>query len=307
MITKPLIYNVAMLVLLSTPMVQAGECLEVEGPTVRVSVITPFVEYPHSLSQDRILTSTPDPGTRRWITAEEIRQWGLSPIEGAATSVLCVERQLHPLLTEDVVKEVQSALERNHEKVLSVGSTSIQPLLVPKGRLILPPAGFQSISSNNGVCSFLWRAAVEYDSHRLIGVKILGHFQAETTHFVATRNLQPGDVLSGGDYERIAKPGCSRHRLELAPPEGSIIRRALSKGDDIEMAMLNPAPVVDEGGAVWVRASAGGASVSIEAIAEKSGRRGESVFVRNKESGKRIRVLLTGKGEASAFVSGAAK
>jgi flagella basal body P-ring formation protein FlgA len=51
-------------------------------------------------------------------------------------------------------------------------------------------------------------------------------------------------------------------------------------------------------------ASAGGASVSIEAVAEKSGRRGESVFVLNKESGKRIRVLLTGKGEASAVVAG---
>jgi flagella basal body P-ring formation protein FlgA len=82
------------------------------------------------------------------------------------------------------------------------------------------------------------------------------------------------------------------------------MRRALNKGDSIEAAVLKAPNVVEEGAAVRVIASAGGASVSIQAIAEKPGRRGESVFVQNRESGKRIRVLLTGKGEASALVAG---
>jgi flagella basal body P-ring formation protein FlgA len=85
------------------------------------------------------------------------------------------------------------------------------------------------------------------------------------------------------------------------------MRRALNKGGEIEFAMLKAPPVVEAGTAVRVVASSGGASVSIEAIAENPGRRGESVFVRTRESGKRIRVLLTGKGEASAIVAGATR
>jgi flagella basal body P-ring formation protein FlgA len=287
---------------------EALECIRVDGPAVRVSALAPFIDPAQPPQSDRILTSTPDPGTRRWITAAELRQWGLSPREGVAAPGVCLERRLRPLQSEDVIKETQAVLQRDHGKAQLVGITSVQPLLVPEGQLILPPSGFRLLSANDGFCSFLWRGAVEFDSHRWMPVKVLGRYQAETVHFVAKRGLQAGDVLSASDYERIAEPGCSRDtEAQLGPPEGSIMRRALNKGDGIEVAMLKAPAVVEEGAAVRVMASAGGASVSIEAIAEKPGRRGESVFVRNRESGKRIRVLLTGKGEASAIVSGATR
>jgi flagella basal body P-ring formation protein FlgA len=85
------------------------------------------------------------------------------------------------------------------------------------------------------------------------------------------------------------------------------MRRALNTGDNIEAAVLRAPVAVEEGTAVRVIASAGGVTVSVDAIAEKAGRRGEIVFVQSGESGKRIRVLLTGKGEASAVVAGVAR
>ncbi len=171
----------------------------------------------------------------------------------------------------------------------------------------MPPEGFQLVAADEGVCSFLWRGLIEYDTRRRFQVKVLGRYQAETIHFVAKRDLLTGDVLGATDYETIAEPGCSRGADGPAPPEGSIMRRDVSKGAVIESAMLKAPPVIEQGGVVRVVASAGGASVSIEAIAEKPGRHGESVFVRNRESGKRIRVLLTGKGEARVIVAGAAR
>jgi flagella basal body P-ring formation protein FlgA len=206
------------------------------------------------------------------------------------------------------MREIQAVLQQSHGNAHLAGITSAEPLLVPKGQLSLPPSGFQLLSANDGFCSFLWRGSVEFDSHRLIGVKVLGRYQAETVHFVAKRNLQPGEVLGAIDYEVITEPGCSRG-AEARPTslEGSIMRRALNRGDNIEAAVLKAPPVVEEGTAIRVIASVGGASVSIEAVAEKPGRRGESVFVQNRESGKRIRVLLTGKGEARAVVAGVTK
>jgi flagella basal body P-ring formation protein FlgA len=305
MMLKASIGGAYVLFLVLTAPAGAAECLAIDGSAVPVSALLPFVDRTQTLQLDRILTSTPDPGTRRWIAAAEMRQWGLSPHADLGAPGICVERRLKPLHPQDVKNEIQAALHSRHWDVQLLGITSIQPSLFPEGRLSLPPAGFQLLSADEGVCSFFWRGAIEYDEHRLTPVKILGRYQTETVHFVANRDLRAGDVLGSGDFERIAKPGCP-HGVDasLTPQAGSILRRALSRGEVIEAAMLKAPPVVEEGAVIRVMASAGGASVSIEAVAEKSGRRGESVFVLNKESGKRIRVLLTGKGEASAVVAG---
>ena len=85
----------------------------------------------------------------------------------------------------------------------------------------------------------------------------------------------------------------------------AITKESLNKGEAIEAAMLKAPSVVEQGAIIRVVAATGGASVSVEAIAEKRGRWGENIFVRNRESGKRIRVLLTDMGEARAAVSGA--
>jgi len=292
--------------LLSVLVAFAGEtgCLAVEGPVIRVSTLAPFIDQAPNLDLDRILTSTPDPGTQRWVTAMQIREWKLSPLAGLAPTGVCIERNLHPLQSEDIIREIQIALQRNRSEVRNVGITSVQPFLVPDGHLSLPSAGLQILSNSSGFCSFLWRGAFEFDSHRRISIRILGRYQADTSRFVAKRSLQPGDVLGKGDYEKIYEPGCSRGGVELAQPEGSSMRRALREGEGIEAGMLKAPPLVEAGAVVRVKATAGGALVSIEAIAEKSGARGEAIFVGNTESGKRIRVLLTGKGEASAIIAG---
>lgn len=286
----------------------AEECLAVEGPAVRVSALLPFIDRTPALPMDRVLASTPDPGTRRWITATELRQWGLSPQANFGEPGICVERRLRPLQGEGVKNEILAALHSKLGNVQLLGITSVQPSLSPEGHLSFPPAGLQLLAADDGVCSFLWRGAVRYDEHRHTPIKVLGRYQAEAVHFVARRDLHAGDVLGPEDYEKIAKLGCPQGvETSLNSPDGSIMRRALSRGEVINAAMLKAPPVVEEGAVIRVLASAGGASVSIEAIAEGPGRRGESIFVVNKDNGKRIRVLLTGKGEASAIVPGAAR
>lgn len=291
---------------------EALKCIAVEGPAVRVSALAPLIEPVRSSDLDRILTSTPDPGTRRWITEAEIREWGLSPSKRLAAPGVCLERQLRPLQSEDVMREIRLQLHKDHARAQLVGITSVRPLLVPEGQLRLPPSGFRLLSATDGFCSFLWRGSVEFDSNRLTAITVLGRYQAETVDFVTKRSLQPGDVLTASDYERITKPGCTNgERAESTSLEGSldgsIARRTIAQGSVIEASLLKAPQVVEEGGAVRVMASAGGVVVGIDAVAEKPGRRGESVFVRNRESGKRIRVLLTGKGEGRAIVAGAAK
>lgn len=285
----------------------AAECLAVDGPAVWISALGPFLDHSQSLPVDRILTSSPAPGTRRWITAAELRQWGLAPRLDVGAPGICLERRLKPLQSEAVRLQIESALQSARGKVQLLGVTSIQPALFTEGELSMPPAGFQLLSANEGVCSFLWRGSIEYDTHSRTPVRVLGRYRSETVRFVAKRDLLAGDDLNAIDYERISEPGCPHDSVGTKPLEGAILRRDVRKGAAIEASMLKAPAVVEEGSVIRVMASAGGASVSVEAVAEATGRQGENVFVRIRESGKRIRVLLKRKGEASAIVAGAAR
>ncbi len=286
----------------------AAECLQVEGPVIRVSTLTPFIVLQPSIQLDRILASTPNPGAKRWITAAQIAQWSLSPREGMAQIGVCLERELHPLRAESLIGDLQSVLNNHgHDDVQILEITSIQPLLVPDGRLRLALTDFQPLATGVGLCGFMWRSTLEFDSHRLMTVRILGHYEAEATRLVAKRSLQAGDVLSAEDYSRITEFGCSRGTSQSALPEHSILKRAVGSGYRIEPAMLKTQPVVEAGTVVRIEASAGTALVSLVATAESSGARGDAIFVRNDTSGKRIRVVITGKGEAIAIVAGATK
>jgi flagella basal body P-ring formation protein FlgA len=291
-------------VILPVPML-AGACVEIDGPVVRVAALARFVQAPHSISSDRILTETPDPGTRRWIAPAELRQWGLAPNDIWPAEGVCLQRRLQRLPSEAVVEAVQAALLTRRSSAKLIQITSFQPAVGPAGHLILPPSGFQMLSSTDDSCSFLWRGGIEYDAHRSAPVRILGRFRLAQAVFVARRDLQAGDSLAASDYGRVIKTGCSA-RAEVEPelPDGSILKRPLQKGDTIQPFMLKTPPAVLQGGTVRVVARVGLASVSIDAEAQRDGRRGESILVRNRESGKRIWVLLTGKGEGSAIREG---
>jgi|GEM_PF-2162547 len=305
--TKRIRYARILLFALLTPVVNAA-CIAIDGPGVPLSALMPYVDGVPTVPMGSVLTSTPDPGRTRWITATELRQWGLVPKASGSEEGICVERRLKPVEPETVRVNVQTALQSRLGGARLLGITSIQPSLFPEGRLSLPVGGLKVISAEDGVCSFLWQAAIEYDAHRLTPIRILGRYQAETHLFVAKHDMNAGDVVGAGDYERIARPGCPHSgAVNPLPPEGSILRQSVQQGDIIKNTMLKPPLAVDEGDVVRVLASAGGASVSIEAVAERPGHRGESVTVLNKASGKHIRVLLTGKGEGTAIVRGAAK
>lgn len=291
-------------VILPAPIL-ARECVEIDGPVVRVAALARFAQVPDSISPDRILTATPDPGIRRWIFPAELRMWGLGPKDGWPAEGVCLQRRLQRLPPEAVAEAVQAALLARHSSARLVQVTSFQPAVGPAGHLILPASGFQMLSAAGDACSFLWRGGLEYDAHRTTPVRVLGRFRLAQAVFVTRRELQAGDSLAAADYERVVKTGCSaRAEVEPESPAGSILKRPMHVGDTIQPFMLEAPPAVLRGGTVRVVARVGLASVRIDAEAERDGRRGESILVRNRESGKRIWVLLTGNGEGSAIREG---
>jgi flagella basal body P-ring formation protein FlgA len=283
----------------------AGECVDIDGPVVRVAALARFARSPASISPNHILIETPDPGNRRWLSPAEMRLWGLAPKEDMPMQGICVQRRLQRLTSEDVAQAVQDGLLARHGIVKLVQITSLQPSVGPVGQLRLAPSGPQLLSRADDFCSFLWRGAIEYDAHRTVPIRVLGRFQLAQAVFVARRDLQAGDVLTPADYEQVVRAGCSA-RMEAEPemPEGSILKQPLRSGDAIQPLMLKAPLAVLQGETVRVVARVGGAAVGIDAEAERQGRRGESILVHNRETGKRIRVLLTGKGEGSAACGG---
>jgi flagella basal body P-ring formation protein FlgA len=208
---------------------------------------------------------------------------------------------------EDVRRAVSAALPAVVPTARSASITSIRPAQAPPGDLAFPPAGFRLLSSSGGYCSFLWDGSLNFDGTRRMPVKVLGRYQAETVRLAARHDLRAGDVVTPSDYDRVVEPGCPTGNFRELPADGSVMRQSVGKGGAIEASALQSPPLIEEGAVVGVVAQAGGASVRIHAIAERTGRRGESITVRNTENGKRIRVVITGAGEARVAVAGAAR
>ena len=274
------------------------ECISIEAPVVRTGDLRRAIQLPGSLGDDRILARTPDPGTRRWISRSDLLHWGLQANPGLPREGICVQRLLQRLVPESVLESVQGAVIGRYSTATSVQVTSFQPEFGPPGRIHMIPSGYKLLSTSDDSCRFLWRGALEYEAHRSIPVRVLGSFRLSRIVFIARRDLKPGDPLLAGDYERRTQNGCAAQtEVTTDPPEGSLVRQPLPRGEILRPAMLLPPCAVRQGATVRIAGRVGGALVTLDAVAEKDGRRGEAIFVRNQETGKRIWVVLTGPGE----------
>ena len=290
---------------LSAVGVSSDTCVSINGPNVRASTLSRFAQAPDLDSTDRIVAKTPDPGTRRWISSAEMVHWGLRPNDGMPKEGICLQRRLEHIDQETVSDAVRTALAARFGSATLILVTSFQPEIGPVGHIRLPTSGYRMLSATGDSCSFLWRGALEYDSHRYVPFEVLGRLRMSSSVLVARRDLSAGDSLSASDYERVNKPGCLEEtEITQEHWDGWVVKHSIHRGDTLHPSMLQAPLAVMHGETVRVEALAGAAIVSIDLEATANGRRGESIFARNMKSGKRVKVLLTGPGQGLALQGG---
>jgi len=274
-----------------------AQCLPVAGDRILAAdmarAVPAFAELPTQLA----LGYAPAPGARRTYSNVELarlaRRYGLADLPGADA---CFIRPLETLTPERVSAALRTVMPEARMEVVEV---SRQPL--PPGDLRFSPAGL--VKGNPG-SPWLWRGAVVRGGQPDFPVWARVRVRVASTRTVAAEPLAAGilivaEQLRTEPYE--GPPG------EMLPSQivGRRTRRALSAGAVIQAGDLEDPSQVLRGQKVQVEVSSGSARLLFEAQAQGSGRRGETIAVRNPASGRIFHARVEEAGRVTVLTAAA--
>jgi flagella basal body P-ring formation protein FlgA len=243
---------------------------------------------------------TPLPGAQRLLSSRELgliaRQHGIEIGDGQVISSVCVERQVRPLAREDIQSALVQALGLPDIKI-EVIEFSNQPL--PLGRLEFPIAGLNKPSASMPQSPVIWRGQLVYDHTRSASIWAKVRLEVERTWFVAAENIPAGTTIRSEQLRAASGPEFPFQGPSFGSAEsivGKVARRNISAGQRILPSAVEEPADVTKGQKVRVQVIDGLASLSLECVAESSGKKGDSVLVHNPVSGRNFRAVIEDQG-----------
>ena len=219
-------------------------------------------------------------GARRLMHPEEqvrlAQQHGI-PLT-APLGEICFERATQTLTLE----RLQPALER----ALDLEGARIEVLdfaryAIPPGELVFTRAGLSP--------SGWWRGLVEYAEGRTAPIWVRARVTTEQRWVEATKPLPAGREIQADQVVQRHGPRFPFGPVPLDSTNAAIGRapvRSIESGAVLFGSMLETPREVERGDKVTVEVLNGVATLTFEATAEASGRAGESILIRNPESGR---------------------
>jgi len=249
-----------------------------------------------AMPPDLVIAHAPRPGARRLFQpAELIRVARANRIAVNGVTTLCFERSTAPLNPELIKAAMRKSLG---DPEANIEITALSKYPVPPGETIFPRESLmQPVSGDSAV----WNGYVVYDGGRFsVWAKV--RLTTRQPRLVSVVDLSPGHIIEAADLRVEDASEFPRHPAPLSTVEaaiGLVVRRSLPAGSVLTAAMLEKPNDVERGQTVLVEVHSGAAVVKIEAKAESSGRRGDTVAVRNASSGAMFRAQIEGKGLVS--------
>ena len=280
----------------------AAACLPVSSDRILVRDLATAVPVFAAAPPAEVLGYAPLPGQRRWFSAADLerlaRRFGLAhpKVDGG----VCFEWPTAPLTAAVVREALHAAAPLARLELLDF---SRQP--APVGKVEFPLRGIRTGARWQGGEAYIWRGRVKYAAGRSfpIWAKVTGG--EPSRRVVAKEKLPARKIISAEqlfveEYLRLpATPAGFAGQLEQVA--GRVPRRSIEAGKPVETAWLDDAPVVMKGEHVTVEVRAGSMKLSLAAVSETGGRKGETVLLRNPSSGKRFRARMEQKGRAVAL------
>lgn len=251
-----------------------------------------FATLPASL----VIGSAPVPGMKRTFATGELtriaRAHGIAPGEPAE---VCFDMPLREMNGEEARKEMRRALPAG-ELAAELTIIELSKAMVPAGKMEFPLTGLEAPAAGQPAVQ-LWRGYVRYSETRKLSVWARVSISQMLTAVVAQRDLPANVPIAAGSVrleKREGPPVITAAATRLEDVLGRIPRRSVKAGGTIPLAILASAPDVRRGDAVPVEVVSGPARLLLSAIAERDGRNGELVELRNPSSGKTFRARLDG-------------
>ena len=168
---------------------------------------------------------------------------------------------------------------------------------VPEGEVFFPASGLQRSASS----PLLWRGYVNYGSDRKFSIWARVNLIVRATRVLATESLRAGQLIRPEQIrvEQYEGPPLDPGFAATADQvEGRMLRGFIAAGSALKTANLEAPREITRGEVVTVEVHNGAAHLTMQARAESSGRRGETVQLLNESSGKHFRATVEGVGRA---------
>lgn len=246
-----------------------------------------------ALPPDAAVSATPIPGVRRILHPEELLRLARAnhlPVTPPLSEV-CFERATHPLTIELLLPVLKKALGLDDAKIQI---DDFSPLPVPPGDLEFTRPGLSA--------SGYWRGRAAYSDHRSMPIWAKVRVTTEQSWVEAAAPIASSKSIAAEQLVLRSGPRFPFGPAPLASIDAAVGRktlRAIKPGEPIFSAMLISAHDVERGEKVAVEVTVGEAVLTFEAVAETSGRIGETVLLRNPQNDRYFQARVESKGKAS--------
>lgn len=246
-----------------------------------------------SIDPDAIIGAAPIPGLRRFLRPEELLRIAHAHNLTLAAPVpeVCFERATEPLTAGRLLAVLQDALGLEGAKIEILDFSRVG---IPRGTLEFPrsalsPAGF-------------WRGHVTYSENRTMPLWARVRVTTEQTWIEAAVPIEAVRPIASDQLILRTGPRFPfgpRPLDSIDAAAGRKTLRAIKPGEPIFSNLLISPHDVERGEKVAVEVSVGRASISFDAVAESSGRIGETVLLRNPQSDRYFQARIESKGKAA--------
>jgi flagella basal body P-ring formation protein FlgA len=274
-------------------------CISVPRAKILAGDLAAAVPLFSQIAPDVEIGFSPMPGTQRLLTGHELlaiatRNGTSSPADSPVAGV-CVERATRSLSADEIRPLLLSALAMDGVQ-LEITDVSAQP--VPPGRLEFRREGLDRPRTSDPSMPVIWRGRLVYDGVHSLAIWAKVRLILEREIIVAAEEIPAGSVIEAGQLKTI-----SAQRFPLPGPvvaaiermAGKVSRKKFAAGEEVVASVLVDPMDVMSGDAVQVRVTDGGAELSLNGIAQGSGRKGQAIVIHNPSSGKNFRALIEGR------------
>jgi flagella basal body P-ring formation protein FlgA len=243
---------------------------------------------------EQIIGFAPAPGAQRRFSAGEVSRLAVSNGVVVEAAAVCFERKLTALTQEQVMTALRASLPAGAElELLEYSHVRIPEGTVEFSRRGLPPA--RQDSPRDPV---IWRGSVKYAAAQSMPVWAKARVWISIPAVVAVQDLPAGRAIDGEQIRMgniDSGPYSQGEALSAEQAVGLAPRRPIRAGQPITRSVLEMPLLVERGEMVGLEAHVGGAFLKSKVRAEGSGRVGDSIAVRNVESGKTFQARIIRK------------
>ena len=282
-------------------LVQAS-CVAVSSDKILARDVRDVWPFLQGLDPETTIGFAPRPGVQRILSARDLiriaREHRLDLTETIVAS-LCVERVVRPISPEEMRAALLLAIGVPDVELEVVGFSSEA---LPPGRLEFKPMHLGRPLREAPQTEVIWRGLLRYDLQSSIPVWAKVKLSVGCTLLVASEDIPAGTTIKAAQIKESHGRQFPFQPLSIQSSQmvvGKIARLSIPSGEKFAPGALEDPTEIFKGDTIRVSVLDGPATMSLDAVAQSSGKKGESILVHNPSSGKNFRGIVEQRGKVT--------